>query len=92
MGMTRNLFSDYSNDQACYEPNYGCVPTIAEAISSRNVGGLTTSASGVDINSPKTDGIAAAVALAKAADVVFLVLGNDKSQEHEGNTSAVFSS
>jgi len=39
---------------------------------------------GVDVNSKMTDGIAAAIAAAKSADVVVLALGNDRSQEHEG--------
>ena len=66
------------------EPDLGCIPTIAEAISAVNGPAMTTHAKGVSINSQNASGIPAALALASAADVVVLVLGNDKSQEHEG--------
>jgi hypothetical protein len=38
---------------------------------------------GVDVNSSDSSGIPAALAAAAAADVVVLVLGNDRTQEHE---------
>lgn len=72
-----------AGDQQCFEPNYGCIPTIAEAITAVNPG-VTTNALGCDINSQDTSNISAALALARAADVVVLVMGIDKSQEHEG--------
>ena len=45
------LFSDYFNDQVCFEGTGGssgldCITTIAEAIASANTGGVTTNASG----------------------------------------------
>lgn len=65
-------------------PTYDCIPTIAEAVAAVNRGGRTTSAKGVDVDSKDASGIAAALALARAADVVVLVLGIDKTIEHEG--------
>ena len=38
---------------------------------------------GVDVNSQDSSGIPAALAAAAAADVIILVLGNDRTQEHE---------
>jgi hypothetical protein len=61
-----------------------CIPTIAEAIIAANVGGQTTNTTGVDINSNSTADVQHALALAQAADIVILVMGIDKSQEHEG--------
>ena len=89
MGVTNQLMSDYAGgtgEAGCW-PNSddSCVSTIAQSIEAANKGGQTTSAKGVDINSKSVDGIAAALALAKAADTVVLVIGNDRSQEHEGH-------
>ena len=83
MGMTTNLISDYNID-FCSGGGQSCVKTIAEALADENKGGTTTMAKGVDINSMNTTGIRAALELVRAADVAVLVLGNDKSQEHEG--------
>jgi len=86
MGVNRNLFSDYAGwnpNEQCFNASYDCVPTIAEAIEATNLGGKTTYATGVDVNSDDTSGIQDAMELVMAADVVILVLGNDKSQEHE---------
>jgi beta-glucosidase len=44
-----------------------------------------TSSEGVEVNSLKFSGISKAVAIARAADVVVLALGIDKSQEGEGH-------
>lgn len=83
------LTSDYIGDQQCYNggqlgDNDDCILTIAGSIARTNVGGATMTAPGVDINSNDTSKIAAAVALAKDADVVVLALGIDRSIEHEG--------
>ena len=67
---------------------YDCIPTIAEAVASYNTGGTTTSAAGVDINSNATSGIAAALALGRAADTIVLALGIDKTVETEGTDRA----
>mmetsp|Transcript_102089 Transcript_102089/g.159267 ORF Transcript_102089/g.159267 Transcript_102089/m.159267 type:complete len:238 (-) Transcript_102089:15-728(-) len=84
-GVTRQgLLSDYAADQQCYGGGDHCIGTIAEGIAAANVGGVTTSALGVDVNSEKTDGIAEALKLVAQADIVVLALGNDKTIEHEG--------
>lgn len=84
-GVTRSgLLSDYAADQECFGGDDHCIGTIAEGIAAANIGGTTTSAQGVEVNSNKTDGIQAALAMAAQADVVVLVLGNDKTIEHEG--------
>ncbi len=84
MGNHQDLFSDYFGDQICHGGNMDCVTTIATAITAANKGGKTTMADGVDINSNDTTKMQAALDLAKAADVVVLVLGIDRSIEHEG--------
>ena len=44
-----------------------------------NVGGATTSAAGVDVSGSARAGVPAALELARAADVVVLALGIDKT-------------
>ena len=61
-----------------------CVPTIASAIATANKGGKTTMATGVDVNSTDTSKMKEALDMAKAADVVVMVLGIDRGIEHEG--------
>jgi len=61
-----------------------CIPTIGEAISWVNSPGKTAYVSGVDINSDNITGIPAALAAGRAADVIVLVLGIDRTIEHEG--------
>jgi len=78
------LLSDYAADQQCFGGDDHCIGTIAEGIAAANVGGVTTSAQGVEVNSKNTDGIKEASDIVSAADVVVLVLGNDKTIEHEG--------
>jgi len=85
------LLSDYYGDEVCWTSDecnghdcFDCIPTVAEAIERANTGGLTTSAAGVAISGNDTSGIAAALELTEAADVVILVLGIDRSIEHEG--------
>ena len=84
------MLSSYASYQYCYgnqtirTPQIYCISTILEGIAHGNVGGITTAAHGVDINSNKTDGIRSALDLCEAADVVVLALGIDKSVEREG--------
>eukprot|EP01062_Namystynia_karyoxenos_P013270 TRINITY_DN1478_c0_g1_i1.p1 TRINITY_DN1478_c0_g1~~TRINITY_DN1478_c0_g1_i1.p1 ORF type:complete len:869 (+),score=260.55 TRINITY_DN1478_c0_g1_i1:64-2607(+) len=86
MGQARGgLLSDYAGDQWCFDGSDSCIPSIADAITAAHTGGATTQAKGVDVSSKDASGIAPAVALAKAADAVVLVLGIDKPQEHEGH-------
>jgi hypothetical protein len=83
MGMTSfGMLSDYAGDQICWN-DYDCIPTIAQAITKVNTG-TTTSAAGVDINSNNSSGIQPALALGSKADIIVLVLGIDRSIEHEG--------
>ena len=84
------MLSSYASYQFCHgnqtiqTPQSYCITTIEEGIRAANVGGVTTAADGVDINSNATAGIAAALELARGADVVVLALGIDKSIEKEG--------
>jgi hypothetical protein len=84
-----SLMSGYTSMQPCaHDVNQtedACIWSIAAAVRSYNGGepGLTTNASGIDINSTDTSRIAAAVALAQAADVVVLALGTDSTIEAE---------
>lgn len=70
-------------DQACYS-GYDCIDTVAEAIARTNGDAFTTSAAAVDVNSTNTSGIPAALELARASEVIVLVLGIDHTIEHEG--------
>jgi len=83
MGVTSfGMLSDYAGDQICWT-SYDCIPTIAEAIASAH-SGMTSVAPGVDINSNNSSGIAPALQLGSQAQVIILVLGIDRSIEHEG--------
>eukprot|EP00937_MAST-01D_sp_MAST-1D-sp2_P007217 g7217.t1 len=90
MGVTTDLMSDYAGgtgEAGCWpDSDESCVRTIAGAIADANAaaGGSTAVAKGVDVNSADTSGVAGALALARAAEAVVLVVGNDRSQEHEG--------
>jgi beta-D-xylosidase 4 len=80
-----DLISTGTGEDGCWpHGDESCIVTIAQAIANANTGGQTSITKGCDVNSKHTDGIAGAVAAAKAADFVVLVLGNDRTQEHEG--------
>ena len=88
-----SMVGPYFGDQICYAPfetrdnrTYYCIPTIASQIAALNdaAGGTTTSAAGVDWAGDNASAIPAALALAKAADIVILALGIDHTIEHEG--------
>eukprot|EP00933_Yihiella_yeosuensis_P066171 TRINITY_DN7028_c0_g1_i4.p1 TRINITY_DN7028_c0_g1~~TRINITY_DN7028_c0_g1_i4.p1 ORF type:complete len:798 (-),score=154.29 TRINITY_DN7028_c0_g1_i4:175-2232(-) len=84
-GVTRSgLLSDYAADQICHSGDDHCIWSVAQGVAAANIGGKTTMAQGVEVNSAKADGIAEALQLATAADVVVLALGIDKSIEQEG--------
>eukprot|EP01048_Picozoa_sp_COSAG05_P009182 COSAG05_NODE_737_length_7636_cov_48.020433_6_plen_301_part_00 len=86
----QGLFSDYFGDDICYgltdryQNNLHCVHTIAQEVRRQNRGGITTNASGVGISSMNASGIPWALSLGRAADIIVLCLGIDKSIEHEG--------
>ena len=73
---TQGLLSDYAN--RAIEPNG--MQTIADAITTANQGGVTTSSLGVDIDSADTKNVAAALKVVKEADVTVLVLGITHTQ------------
>lgn len=92
MGVNQDLMSDYAGgtgEGGCW-PNSdsSCIVTIAQAIKNANTGGTTLVAQGVEVNSNKMDGIPEALDFVRASDVVVLVLGNDRSEEHEGHDRA----
>ena len=70
------LLSDYASEQPCEDGSDECIPSIFDAIQVENSKGggggggkgKVTTAAGVDVRSKRTDGIAAALALVKAAD------------------------
>jgi hypothetical protein len=76
----------YVNDNNRCWPNSdeSCIVTIANAITFANIGGTTTQAQGCDVNSQNTSKFDEAITLVKDADIAVLVLGNDRSVEHEG--------
>lgn len=70
--------------QACPDDTFSCVQTPYSAIAAANTGGSVTSAPGCDVKGSK-DEIAAAVEVAKGADVIVLMLGIDGSIEGESH-------
>lgn len=95
-----DMISDYGNGKwrrqnACYngDPAHAhqssdhCIPTVSEALAATNAqhGGTTKAAIGCMLDGPAQPlDHAAALAAAKAADQVVLVLGNGHNQEREG--------
>ena len=78
----------YFGDDICYRPGetlstrtYDCIPTIASQIAATNAGGTTTAAEGVSVSGSNSSGIAPALALVEAADVVVMPIGIDHSIE-----------
>ena len=63
--------------------------TIADAIMAANIGGVTTIAKGVDVNSNSTAIFDDAIVTAQNADIVVLALGNDRSQVCAGQDPIV---
>ena len=91
-GVTQTgMVGPYFGDDICYRPEeslknrvYDCIPTIASQIAATNAGGTTTVAEGVGMSDSNSSGIAAALALVEAADVVVMAIGFDHTMEHEG--------
>ena len=80
----------YFGDEICYNPGgtiktrtYDCIPTISSQIAAVNRGGSTTVAGGVGVSGNNASGVAEALALVDAADVVVLAIGIDHTIEHE---------
>eukprot|EP01047_Picozoa_sp_COSAG01_P003232 COSAG01_NODE_94_length_26962_cov_9.110933_16_plen_405_part_00 len=91
---TRDLMSDYKGDEQCAYTGadwkkkggnvYDCIPTIAAAFTRANGAAHTQVVQGVDLDSSKADGIAAALAAARSAEQVLVFIGIGNHQEHEG--------
>jgi len=64
--------------------DFSCIPSVLNSIVAANEGGATSGLMGCSIAGTSGNDIAAAVALAKKADVVVLAMGIDQSQEAEG--------
>ena len=95
-----DMISDYGNgdwrhQNACWngspahasQSSDHCIPTVAEALgeASSKHGGSTSASIGCSIDGPKQPlEWAEAIATAKSADEVVLVLGNGHKQEREG--------
>lgn len=65
--------------------DFSCITSPYLAIKAANTGGVTTLDQGCAVNTQNTSGFAAAIAAAKAADVVVLALGINQSIEGEGH-------
>jgi hypothetical protein len=88
MGVTQaGLLSDYASDDICWQGTFDCIQPLAQGIADINnaAGGSTSILKAVDVNSNDSSNISAAVALAQAADVVVLIMGIDKTIEHEAH-------
>eukprot|EP00045_Choanoeca_perplexa_P015809 m.204769 g.204769 ORF g.204769 m.204769 type:complete len:863 (+) comp17088_c0_seq12:3-2591(+) len=88
MGVTQaGLLSDYAADHQCWQGTYDCIQPLAQGIANINnaAGGSTSILKAVDVNSTDSSNISAAVTLAQAADVVVLIMGIDKTIEHEAH-------
>ena len=70
--------------QLCADNTLNCVLSPFAALSAANAGGATAMAAGCALTGADKSHFAAAVALARASDVVVLVLGIDGSIEGEG--------
>eukprot|EP00730_Choanoeca_flexa_P014522 TRINITY_DN6379_c1_g1_i2.p1 TRINITY_DN6379_c1_g1~~TRINITY_DN6379_c1_g1_i2.p1 ORF type:complete len:804 (+),score=166.70 TRINITY_DN6379_c1_g1_i2:121-2412(+) len=79
------LLSDYAADDQCWNHTYDCIMPLATGIAQANdaAGGTTNILKAVDVNSTDDSNISQAVALAQQADVVLLIMGNDRSIERE---------
>eukprot|EP01088_Endostelium_zonatum_P004876 TRINITY_DN1623_c0_g1_i1.p1 TRINITY_DN1623_c0_g1~~TRINITY_DN1623_c0_g1_i1.p1 ORF type:complete len:758 (-),score=163.69 TRINITY_DN1623_c0_g1_i1:43-2316(-) len=79
---TGALLANYLGE-ICKGNNYNCVTSPLAAIQNVNGADKTHYAKGCDINSLDRSGFAAAIAAAKASDVVILFMGLDQSIEAE---------
>jgi beta-D-xylosidase 4 len=74
------LLEQYYGDQVCFGGGYACMTTIAQAMQS--LGNVTVS-QGCNVSGSYAGGIPAALAAARASDVVVLALGLDRQVEGE---------
>ena len=85
------LLGDYYADAVCpgatgysNTVGFGCVQTIAAALTAENLGGSTVAFSGVTINGGNDTSWVQALAAAASADAIVLTLGTDRSTAEEG--------
>ncbi|KAA0164393.1 hypothetical protein FNF27_07808 [Cafeteria roenbergensis] len=76
--------------QICSNPDsnandFSCVMSPQEAVAAANTGGSVIQATGCSVDGDSTSGIAEAVAAAKQADSVILMVGSDQSVEGESH-------
>lgn len=76
------VFMSNYHGSRCADNSFNCIPSPLQAFTAANKGGATTGVEGVAVDSA-ADNITAAVAAAKAADAVVLLVGIDGSQEGE---------
>lgn len=80
----KDLTGNYLGE-LCPSGGSNCIPTPTEMINATNVGGTTLYAQGCAINSQDKSGFDDAVAAAKQADYVVMLMGIDQSIEGEGH-------
>lgn len=82
---TQLLISNYHGSRCPSSPNdFSCIVSPLEAITTANVGGSVSGSPGCTVAGSSTDEIAAAIDVAKAAEVVVLAVGIDQTLEREG--------
>lgn len=79
-----NVFLSNYHGARCTSGNLDCIVTPLSAIKTANANGSTVRSMGCTVSSMDNNGIAQAVAVAKEADDVILMVGIDGSQENEG--------
>ena len=81
------LLGTHYKGYACPEDTHDCLVSVFGAVGAINngSGGATSYAKGCELERDSPDDLAAAMAAAKAADVVVLVLGIDGSMENEAH-------
>jgi len=82
---TYDMLANYLG-QICPNPNdFGCIVSPYLAIQSLNVGGRTFYSQGCTVTGNSMDGFPAAIAAARQADYVVMILGLDQDVEREGH-------
>jgi len=82
---TIDMLANYLGQICPKEDDYGCIVSPYLAIQCLNVGGKTYYSQGCTVTGSSTDGFPAAVAAARQADYVVMVLGLNQDVEREGH-------